>query len=431
MKHIFTNASLIHADGHIEINKNLEISDGIIQSISDSCESFDKNGALMTDSHGKFISPGLVNLHSHSPMSIFRGIAEDVTPDDWFNTEIWPYESKIERSDVAAGAKLAISEMIDNGVTAYADHYFEAECICEAAVETGIRLDMAPTLFGMTGGFDEQLASFEKFFLKWKEKSPYVSIRLGPHAPYTCDPDQLKQCADMAGKLGCGLHIHLEDEEAQINASLKQYGKTPAALLKDAGFMEHNLILGHAYWILPEERALLGEKTYIASCMKTYMKLGSGPGRIWQNSEELPLCIGTEGAASSNTLNPLEQARLFALTGKYMTGDAEKFDVTDIWKILMNGHNALSFNSGQLKEGFAADLVVWDLKQPHTMPVYNPLASIIYSADARNISDVMISGRFVKQNYKSLMDVQDIVEEADKRARIILEKGKGETKLKF
>lgn len=383
------------------------------------------------DCTGLVLTPGLVNLHTHSPMNIFRGIAEDATPDRWFNQEIWPYESTMDGDDVEAGARLAILEMIDNGVTAFADHYFMADRICQAVLDSGIRADIAPTMFGMAGDYDGQLARSSDIVRAWNGRDGRLSLRLGPHSPYTCTPEQLAATAAAAISLGVGAHIHVEDSEPQIAASVASYGKTPFQVLADAGLLEVPLIIGHGYWILDEERKLLGDRVWLAVCMKTYMKLGEGPGRVWQRPEELPLCIGTDGAASSNTLSPLEQARLLALVGKYQLHDAEAFRLEDVWRMLMRGHDALPFGTGNIEAGAPADLVLWNLNRANTAPVYNPLAAIVYSADARNVEHSMVAGRWLKRDGRVQIDNEAIVARALERAQGILRKGKGSTKLVF
>ncbi|RKX82448.1 MAG: cytosine deaminase, partial [Spirochaetes bacterium] len=305
---LFTGARLIDREGTISAELTVVVEGEIITSVSSKLNVLPADRVI--DCHERFISPGLVNLHTHSPMNIFKGIAEDVTPEDWFNREIWPFESKMDAADVEAGARLAVSEMLDYGVTAFADHYFEASRICDVAVETGIRADIAPTLFGMAGNFEEQLAASEELIRKRNGEKGRLSLRVGPHSPYTCSPDQLAMCAESAASLGVGAHLHVEDDLSQIEVSRKLYGLTPMEVVNRAGLMDVPLIIGHAYWILPEERKLIKENNWIAVCMKTYMKLGTPPGSLQDNPGSLPLCIGTDGAASSNSLNPLEQARL-------------------------------------------------------------------------------------------------------------------------
>ncbi len=428
-KTLLKNCSVIDENGDLIGKRDILISGGSIEKISS--ESIKVKNTEVLDCEKYFITSGFANLHTHSPMNIFKGIAEDVDEDKWFNQEIWPYESKMDGEDVYAGCKLAIAEMLHYGVTAFADHYFEAEMICKAVLETGIRGDIAPTLFGMAGGFNKQLDQSVSLINRYNSVDNRLKLRFGPHSPYTCSPDELKKTAEAARDLNVGIHLHVSDAEAQIQTSIDKYGKTPFQVISDGGLFDVPLIIGHGLWILEEEKSLISDRTWFAVCPKSYMKLSAGTGRIWQLYKELPLCIGTDGAASSNSLDPLEQARLFAMIGKLVYNNAEDYTLKETWKILMRGHEALDFNSGRVQEGAAADLLFWDLDNILTLPVYNPLGAILYSAGADQIVHSMIDGQFVKKNGRVNLDLDEIRNSAKKRADLILKKGKGKTKLLF
>lgn len=433
---LLEGATVVDRAGDVSGPKTVVVEDGQIASVdaaghSDRRPGEKRPGDEVVDCSRLYLTPGLVNMHTHSPMNIFKGIAEDATPERWFNEEIWPYESKMDGDDVEAGAMLAIAEMIDNGVTAFADHYFSAERVCAAVIASGIRADVAPTLFGMAGDFSGQLERASGLVREWNGRDGRLSLRFGPHSPYTCSPEDLAACARAAADLGVGAHIHVEDSEAQIAASVEKHGRTPLRVVSDSGLMDLPLIIGHGYWILDEERALLRDRNWIAVCMKTYMKLGEGPGRVWRRPGELPLCIGTDGAASSNTLSPLEQARMLALVGKYQERDAEAFPLKAVWSMLMRGHDALPFGTGRIEAGAPADIALWDLRRPNTFPAYDPLAALIYSADAGNVRHSMVAGRWLKKDGALTMDVGAVVERAAERAAGILRKGKGKTDLEF
>jgi len=427
---LFKNATLINEKAEVYKNYNILIRDGKIEKVFPDSADIIPDVEII-DCSNFFITPGFANVHAHSPMNIFKGIAEDVDEFAWFNKEIWPYESKMDGDDVYAGCRLAIAEMLHKGVTVFADHYFEAEMICKAVLETGIRGDIAPTLFGMAGGYDDQLQQSAELMKKYEHNNDYLDFHFGPHSPYTCNPEELKKTAVMAESMNRGIHLHVADAEAQIQNSLDAYGKTPFQVLADSGIMNRPLIVGHGLWMLEEEKKLITDDTWFAVCPKSYMKLSAGMGRIWKWHKDLPLCIGTDGAASANSLDPLEQLKLFLLIGKFNLGNAEDFTIEEGWKMLMRGHNALNFHTGKLKDGYGADLLFWNLDHFNSLPVYNPLASIIYSCGAENIVHSMINGKFVKKDGKLILDVEDIQRDVKFRAASILKKGKGSTKLVF
>lgn len=423
---LLKNCNLIDETGRVTSGEDLLIRDGTIAARGAGLVG---NGAEGMDCSGLFVSPGFTVLHAHSPMHILRGLAEDVNIDDWFNKEIWPYESKIQEEDIYWGSRLCCAEMAENGVTAFADHYFHGEQIARAAKETGIRADIAGTVFAFDGDPGPESAPVLALMERYRD-DPMVKIRLGPHSPYICSPAVLGALVEMARKAGCGIHLHIAETKAQVEESRRKYGKTPFEVAAEAGCFTVPCIAAHGLWMEESDLSLLGPDTYVPVSPKTYLKLGMGKGHIWELWQQAKLCIGTDGAASSNTVSPLEQARLFALLGKW-EDRAEGFRLEDIWRLLMRGHGALGFGSGKLAAGAAADLLFWDLDTVQTAPLYSPLAAILYSADSRNIRHVMVAGEFVKKDGRLRADPAPVLEKAARCAREISIRGKGVSKLYF
>ncbi|MDF2678475.1 MAG: hypothetical protein K0Q97_2827, partial [Bacillota bacterium] len=365
-KILLKNGNIINENGEVIKNINIFISNGKIDKISNDEKS---EGYEILNCNDKYITPSFVNLHTHSPMNILKGIAEDISIDNWFNEKIFPYESKLEAEDVYWGTVLASVEMINNGVTAFADHYFSEESVYKAVEDIGIRADIAPTIFGLSDNYKEQLLNAEKFIRKYNGKNSKIKLRLGPHAPYTCPETKLNEIINIAKKLGVGIHIHVSETKQQVDDSIKQTGKTPMEVLYDSGGFDIDVIIAHGLWVSEDDLKFINSNTFFAFCPKTYMKLSMGNGNIYDLKNKLNYSFGTDGAASSNTLNPLEQARLFALYGKELKNDATEFETFEIWKALMKGHEALKFNTGKIKEGYDADLLIWDLNMVNTMPV--------------------------------------------------------------
>lgn len=419
------NASIIHHDGKVENNKDIHIEDGRIKAIVEA------EVGEGVDCTGLYITPGLVNLHAHSPMNIFKGIAEDVNIDDWFNKEIFPYESKLEGKDVYWGTMIAIAEMLNSGVTAFADHYFFSDVIYDAVEKSGIRADIATTLFGISPSFNDDLNAASDFIEKNKDKNSRINLRFGPHAPYTCPDETIISTVEKAKELGVGIHVHISETKEQVENSYKDSNRSPFKVLNDCRAFEVPVIVGHGLWIEEEDLNYIKDKNVnFAVCPKTYMKLAMGAGKLWELVERLPISFGTDGAASSNTLNPIEQARLFGLYGK-MNGIAEEFTIEFLWKSLMKGHEALGFNTGKVGVGYDADLLVWDLNKVNTSPVYSPLTSILYSSDSSNIKHSLIQGSFVKYDNNVNLDLSEIIKNVKEIQEDILKRGKGEKKINY
>lgn len=427
-KILLKNGNIIDDNGRLEKNMNIYVVNGKIEKITEESEQAD---CETVDCSGLYITPGFVNLHTHSPMNIMKGIAEDISIENWFNEKIFPYESKLEAEDVYWGTVIAAQEMINNGVTAFADHYFSQESVYKAVEDTGIRGDIAPTIFGLAADYEQQLKDAVSFVEKYKGKSSRIKLRLGPHAPYTCPGDKLKEIIDSARKLEVGIHIHVSETKEQVEDSIKLTGKTPVQVLYESGGSDVDVIMAHGLWTTNEDLKYINDNAVFAFCPKTYMKLSMGNGSIYELKDKLNYSFGTDGAASSNTLNPLEQSRLFALNGKFIKGNATDFKITEVWKSLMNGHKALKFNTGKVAEGYDADLLIWDLNTANTFPVYDPLASIIYSSDSNNIKYTMVQGEFLKFDGRLKADMSTILKKAGEIQLKILERGKGKSKVNY
>ncbi len=430
---LLKNATVLTEDAQVLPHKDLWIVGDKIKRICDAGlfrpASAEEEPGETIDCSSLIVSPGIPNLHVHSAMNIFKGIAEDVSSDVWFNEMIWPYESKMTPEDAYTGTLLGIGEMINNGVTAMADHYFYEEEVLQAVKETGIRGDLAPTIFGMTPDYKERLSQAVAFIQKHRQDSDRVAFHLGPHAPYTCPDETLGEMADTARKLDLPVHIHVSEEEAQVITSRRQSGRTPFKVLYDAGMFDSPVLTAHGLWIEEGDLPYLNEHTWFAFCPKTYMKLASGKGGFFRFHDQLHYGFGTDGAASSNTLNPVEQARLLGLLGKYQDQDASAYAAEEIWKHLIGGHGALPFGAGHMQEGAPADLVIWDLNTPDTFPYYSPVSAILYSSNSANVRYTMTAGTFLKYDGKLKMDMTALQERAAELQRKLLERGRGKAEM--
>lgn len=429
---LLKNAGLLDEEANCILNQNVYVQEGKILKILPAAEDTESIHADETiDCSKYYVSPGLANLHTHTAMNIFKGIAEDVTADAWFNEMIWPYESKMTDEDIYVGTLMGIAEMINNGVTVFADHYFGEEQVLKAVKETGIRGDLAPTLFGMTPDFHERLAQVKAFIQEHRNDSDRISFHMGPHANYTCPSPTLKEIIDVAKELNLPIHLHVSEEDVQVEKAREETGLTPFGILYEVGGFDCKVLIGHGLWIEEEDLKYLRDDTWFAFCPKTYMKLASGKGGFFDYYKQLNYGFGTDGAASSNTLNPVEQARLFGLMGKYQERNSAAYTATEIWQHLMASHQAFSFGSGRLKEGAPADLVIWDLYQPDTFPFYSPISAILYSSNSQNVKYTMVAGEFLKYNGKLKIDTKTLMQEAVRLQKALLERGKGKAQVAY
>lgn len=429
---LLKNASLLTEEAECISSQNVYVKDGKIEKILPGDRDDGSLKAEETiDCSSYYVSPGLANLHTHTAMNIFKGIAEDVTADAWFNEMIWPYESKMTDDDVYIGTLLGIAEMLNNGVTVFADHYFGEEQVLKAVKETGIRGDLAPTIFGAAPEFPERLAQVKEFITNHRKDSDKIAFHMGPHANYTCPAPTLGQIVDEAKALDLPIHLHVSEEDVQVEKARAETGLTPFGILHEAGGFDCKVLIGHGLWVEEEDLKYLRDDTWFAFCPKTYMKLASGRGGFFDYYKQLNFGFGTDGAASSNTLNPVEQARLFGLLGKFQDRNAAAFDAPFIWKHLMKSHEAFPFKSGRLAEGAPADLVIWDLYQPDTFPFYSPISAILYSSNSQNVKYTMVAGEFLKYDGKLKMDTETLRKEAIRLQKDLLARGKGKAEVSY
>ena len=431
MKKLY-NAAIITETGECLFHKDIYIKGGRIIRI---CDSGTPQPELIPsdtiDCSDFFVSPGFVNLHAHTAMNIFKGIAEDVPPEIWFNEMIWPYESRMTEQDIYTGTLLGIAEMLNNGVTAVADHYFGEEQVLRAAKDTGIRMDIAPTVFGMAPDFRDRLAQVSEFIREHQKDSARISLRFGPHSDYTCPGDTLAEIVAEAKKMQLPIHLHLAETQLQVEQSLQRTGKTPFRCLYDAGGFDVPVLVAHGLWVTEEDLSLINENTWFAFCPKTYMRLASGRGGFFDLADRLQYSFGSDGAASSGTVNPLEQARLFAMLEKFNRDDAVLYPYLEIWQKLMAGHAVFGAGTGKMAEGAAADLVIWDLQTPDTMAYYHPVSAILYAANSTNVRYTMVEGEFLKYDGVLTMNFAEIAQEAMGLQKDLLARGKGTAKVYY
>jgi len=422
----------------VDEGQDIHIEDGMITAVipTEVPQADRRDGLEVVDATGLIAVPGLTNSHTHSPMVMMRGAAEDVSIDDWFNQKIWPMEMNLTPERVRVGARLACAEMLLAGVTTFVDHYFHADQIAEAALETGIRADLAPTFFSSTG-VEGREAAFEaarqlraRGVQAANGRPPRITASLGPHAPYTVTDEDLTRTAEVARAEGFRIHLHAAETEDQTQSSKDRLGVTPIEVLERTGVLEAGSLIAHGCGILDSDLPLLeryAARTAIASCPKVYLKLAMGSTTpIKQlHAAGIPIGIGTDGAAVHNTLDVWESLRLTALTQKQREQDAEWMTISDTLRLATRGGATaagLTNLTGALEPGRRADVALLDLSAPHNQPLHNPLAALVYSARASDVVHVLVDGtQVVEDRHLTTTNLPQILNDARALAHTLVD----------
>lgn len=385
----------------------------------------------VVDGSGLLAVPGLVNSHTHSPMVMMRGAAEDLAIEDWFNRRVWPMEVNLTPERVRVGARLACAEMLLGGVTTFVDHYFHADQIAAAAVETGIRADLAPTYFSSTE--QDLIAAFD-VTRELRELHPRITASLGPHATYTVSDDDLRRTAEIARAEGFRVHLHAAETDGQTQASIDKHGVTPVQVLERTGVLDAGALIAHGCGIREPDLAILeryADRTAVASCPKVYLKLAMGEVTPIKGllKAGVKVGVGTDGAAVHNTLDVWEAIRMVALTQKQRENDAEWMTLSDTLRLATRGSAAaagLSRQVGVLEPGYQADIALVDLSAPHNQPLHDPRAALVYSVRAADVVTVLVAGTVVVRDRElTTMDLQEVLADAQSLAHTLVDLSAG------
>ncbi|MEV8376244.1 amidohydrolase [Kribbella sp. NPDC056861] len=426
---------VVPAQGECRVDEYQDIvtEDGVIDEVMPTRAYQAEPDVEELDATGLIAVPGLVNSHTHSPMVMMRGAAEDLSIDDWFNRKIWPMETNLTPERVRVGARLACAEMLLAGVTTFVDHYFHADQIAAAALETGIRADLAPTFFSSTGA-DGREAAYQAARDIRALDVPRITASLGPHAPYTVTDEDLARTAEVARAEGFRIHLHAAETAEQTRSSQDRHGATPIEILERTGVLDAGALIAHGCGLTDSDFRILANhaaRTTVAACPKVYLKLAMGsttPIKQLQHAG-IPVGVGTDGAAVHNTLDVWESLRLLALTQKQREQSAEWMTVSDTLRLATRGGAAaagLPNDLGAIEPGRRADLALLDLSGPHNQPLHDPRAALVYSTRASDVVTVVVDGNIVVRDRELVTaDLSDILAEARAVAHTLVDLSRG------
>ncbi len=383
------------------------------------CEQYDAPEHCILPSH--VLMPGLINTHAHTPMNLFRGMADDLPLMTWLQEHIWPAEKALIREEsVALGTQLAIAEMLRSGITCFNDHYFFYDTTAKVAADIGMRACIGlvvmnvPTQWAHT---ESEYLEKARRILTQAEPHDLISFACAPHAPYTVTSDTLKAIQSLAEHHDLPIHIHLHETAGEIEHSLREYQMTPIQRLHQLGLVSNRLIAVHMTQLTDQDMNLLrATGTHVVHCPESNLKLSSGLAPVAKLlSAGINVCLGTDGAASNNDLDLFGEMKTAALLAKGIGKPTDLPASTVLEMATINGARALGLDHkiGSLEPGKAADIIAVDLSEYSVQPVYQPCSHLVYATNRLQVSDVWVAGsRLLKHKNLMTMDVDKLMKRA-------------------
>lgn len=424
MNLLIRQATLVTVNARDEVlpSGDLAIAGGRIVGVGEAPEGFAPDRVV--DGRDRIVLPGLINTHTHLSMTLMRNYADDLAFWPWLMERVKPLEDHLVPEDVRIGARLGIAELIRGGTTCFHDMYFELDQVADEVASTGVRARLCGALFDNSGQGETLLRAAVGVHERWHGKAEgRVTVGLGPHSAYLCSPGYLREIVAEAQRLTCGLHIHLAETEREVEENRQRHGSTPTQLLADLGCFRVPTVAAHGIYLDAADQRLLAEGgVSVAHNPGSNLKLANGIAPV-QNllDSGVNVSLGTDGAASNNNLNLFEEMHLAALLQKWVRRDPEALPAREVLRMAtIRGARALGLENeiGSLEVGKRADVVVLDAAQPHLAPRHDPLALLVYSAQAADVSMVLVDGRILLEDRRlTTIDEASLLEHATRQTR--------------
>ena len=417
---LIKNALFLNPINFEEKKQSLLIKNDLIAEISDEID--ESNVDKIIDASGKILLPGLVNTHTHLSMTLFRGLADDLSLDSWLNDHIWPMEANLNGDYCYIGALLGAVELIKSGTTTFSDMYFYMEDVARAVDEAGIRAVLS---YGMIdfGDAERREAEIKENLDLFKNCNGMADGRIkvffGPHSPYTASEELLIKVRQLADEYNMGIHIHVSETQKEINDISEEKGLRPFEYLDKIGFLGPDVLAAHCVWLSDEEIDIIKKNNVKVShnpCSN--MKLASGIAPISKLLEkDVCVSIGTDGASSNNNLDLIEELKTASLLQKVSTLDPNVLNSHEALAMgTINGAEALGLSDeiGSIEVGKKADIILIDKNSANMVPDSTTLTSnVIYSANGSNVDTTICNGKILMENKKlTVLDEQEIYEKA-------------------
>jgi len=394
------------------------VSSGVIKSVTNEPEGFIVDKTIF--GNGKMLIPGLINSHTHTTMSILRNCADDLLFDDWLFGRILPLEDKFVQEDYYWGTMLAIMEMLRTGTTSFIDMYFFLDELVRAVDDAGIRAVLSRGLIDpgdISAGEErlrEALDSYERH--KGHER---ISFMLAPHAPYTCSEEFQRIVAQEAKRLNLPVHTHISEGPVEKETIREKYGCTSVELMDKNGLIHDQTVAAHCVHLTDDDIKIMADRgATIVTNPVSNLKLANGVAPVPKMLKAgINVALGTDGAASNNTLNMFRELTMLSIIHKGVNHDALAVTAEEGFAIATKGGAAAMGRNdlGEIKPGNRADLVILDLKCPNMQPVNNPVSALAYSTNGSEVETVMVEGRILMENREFLtIDEEKVYHEVSK-----------------
>ena len=401
---VITNGIVVTMDGGRRVLENGAVAiDGADIVAVDTAEAVRKQfrGAETIDAAGRIVLPGLINTHTHAPMVLYRGLADDVALTEWLNKFMFPAEAKtVSPGFVRAGTRLAVLEMIRSGTTTFADMYYFEEEIARETKAAGLRGVLGQTIiqFPVADAKTpaDALARAEAFLEEFKD-DPLITPAVAPHAMYTLDGPTLKAARDLARRYGVPTLIHLAETRDEVQTAQERFKSSPVAYLDSLGFLGPGVLAAHAIWVSGAEIDILKARGVgLSHNPESNMKLASGTAPVPAYLRaDLPVGLGTDGAASNNDLDMFEAMRTASLLHKLQTADPRAVSAgVALEMATIRGARALGMERsiGSLEPGKRADVIVVDASSPRHTPMYDPVSHLVYVMRGDDVRTTIVNG---------------------------------------
>jgi len=370
------------------------------------------------------LMPGLINAHTHSPMTLLRGYADDLDLHVWLTEHIWPAEQKFVGPEfVADGTRLAVAEMIRSGVTCFNDMYFFPETTIDVCMAAGMRASVGIPIIDMETAWASDINSYIEKGLRLHaqmKSEPLISFTLSPHAPYTVSDEILARISALSAENDFPVHMHVLETEWEIKQSHQQHNLHPLTRLERAGLLDSRLVAVHMTQLSAEDiDKLASTGVHVVHCPQSNLKLASGICPLTALVKAgVNVALGTDGAASNNDLDLLAEGQTAALLAKGISGDAEAVNAFEVIEMMtINSARALGIDDrvGSIEAGKQADLCALNMRSPETQPLHHVISQLVYAASTRQVSDVWVAGkRLLNGGELTTIEIDELMESAGK-----------------